>query len=579
MEFNYADLFEGLADALPDRQALVAQGRRLTYAELDAHANRLAHHLRSAGVGRGEHVGIQLYNGLEYVAAILAALKIRAVPINVNYRYVVDELASLYDDADLVALVYDAEFEDRVAIAAARTGTLRHLITVGGAGTPQGGPEREPGLGTTAVDYDAALAAQPSGRGFPERSADDLYIIYTGGTTGPPRGVMWRHHDLFYAFGGGNPGGPPRANPQEVIDAARETLPRIMLPVAPLMHGAGQMASFITFWHGGTNVYVPRFDAAEVLRTIERERVTMINIVGDAMARPLADELAARGGTTTAGASSGSASVGGTSAGTAATGQGETVARGYDLSSLTIISSTGAILSGAVRRRLGELLPNTLVVDSFGSTESGFAAMGIGGAADGEGLRYQATDERITVLGGDLRPVAAGSGEVGQVARSGPISLGYYKDPDKTARTYVEVDGVRWLLSGDLATIERDGTIAVLGRGSQVINTGGEKVYVEEVEAVLKGHPGVFDALVTGIPDDRYGERVAALVQPGAGEPVPDREDLDRHCRDSLAGYKVPRRYVFVDEVRRTPAGKADYRWARRVAEDADPGTAPKGTR
>ncbi|GAA2992111.1 acyl-CoA synthetase [Streptosporangium longisporum] len=527
MEFNHADLFEGLADAIGDRVAVVCGDRRLTYAGLDAHANRLAHFLHDRGVRAGQHVGVHLYNGVEYVAAILAALKLRAVPVNVNYRYVEAELLYLYDDSDIVALLYDVEFADRVAAVVPRVPALRHLVAVGGPATVEG-----------AVRYEEALAGRPETRGFPARSGDDLYIIYTGGTTGMPKGVMWRSEDLFFAFGGGNPYGEPRTSPQEVIDAAVASGPMTMMAVAPLMHGAAQMATFITWWMGGTMAYVRKFDAAEVLRTIEREKVLSVNITGDAMARPLADEIA--------------------------TG-------GYDLSSLFVLSSTGAILSGSVRARLEELLPGRMIIDSFGSTESGYTASAVPGSSPEAGLRYQANPTAgLAVLDGSLEPVVPGSGEVGTIARSGRIASGYYRDEAKTARTFVtDRHGVRWLLTGDMATVEKDGTIAILGRGAVCINTGGEKVFPEEVEAVLKGHPAVFDAVVTGVPDERWGSRVAAVIEPRPGT-APTAEELRAHCRERISGYKVPRTFAFVEEMVRSPAGKADYRWARRTAEAAE---------
>ncbi|MEU4831998.1 acyl-CoA synthetase [Streptosporangium sp. NPDC023615] len=527
MEFNHADMFEGLADAIGDRVAVVCGDSRLTYAELDAHANRLAHFLRGRGVRAGQHVGVHLYNGVEYVTAVLAALKLRAVPVNVNYRYVQAELLYLYRDSDIVALVYDVEFADRVAAVVPETPLLEHLIAVGGPATIEG-----------AVRYEEALADQPGTRGFPARSGDDIYIIYTGGTTGMPKGVMWRSEDLFFAFGGGNPYGEPRATPREVIDAAVAAGPMTMMAAAPLMHGAAQMATFITWWMGGTMVYVRKFDAAEVLRTIEREKVLTVNMTGDAMARPLADEIA--------------------------TGA-------YDLSSLFVLSSTGAILTGSVRARLEELLPGRMIVDSFGSTESGYTASAVPGSSPESGLRYQANPNAgLAVLDGSLEPVVPGSDEMGVVARTGRIASGYYGDEAKTARTFVtDRHGVRWLLTGDLAKVEKDGTIAIFGRGAACINTGAEKVFPEEVEAVLKGHPEVFDAVVTGIPDERWGNRVAAVIEPRPGT-APTAEELQAHCREKISGYKVPRTFAFVEEMVRSPAGKADYRWARETAEAAE---------
>lgn len=527
MEFNHADLFEGVADAVGDRTAVVCGSDRRTYAELEAESNRLAHYLTSVGVQPGQHVGLHLYNGVEYVAGLLATLKIRAVPVNVNYRYVEAELLYLYRDSDIRALVYDVEFDARVAAVAGDAPLLEHLISVGG-------PSR---IGS-AVPYGTALERGSPERSFPPRSGQDVYIIYTGGTTGLPKGAMWHVEDLFMAFGGGNPYGEPRATPQQVIDEAVKAGPLVMMAAPPLMHGAAQMATFIAFWMGATMVFVRRFDPEDVWRTVERERVSTMNITGDAMARPLAEALE-KGG--------------------------------YDVSSLFVVSSTGAILSGAVRDRLQELLPNIMIMDSFGSTESGYTASGLAGSSPETGLRYQPNAvARLAVLDERHRPVEPGSGRMGTMARAGRVAFGYYNDPEKTARTFVTDDeGTRWLLTGDLATVAADGTVNVFGRGSQCINTGGEKVFPEEVEAVLKGHPAVFDAVVTGVPDERWGSRVAAVVEPRPGVEV-TAEDLDAHCRTLLSGYKVPRSYAFVDEMVRSPAGKADYRWARETVQASE---------
>jgi 3-oxocholest-4-en-26-oate---CoA ligase len=521
MEYNHADLFEGVADAIGERVALVCGDRRLTYAELDEHANRLAHHLADAGVGPGQHVAVQLYNGIEYAAALLATLKIRAVPINVNYRYVESELLYVYKDSDSVALLYDVEFEDRVAAVVPESPDMRHLIAVGGTPSIPG-----------AVAYDEALKDADGTRGFPARSKDDLYIIYTGGTTGMPKGVMWSTEQMLLAFW--NPSFPPPSKPEDVVENARGGGPLVMMPVAPLMHGAAQMATWIAWFMGATLVYTRKFDAADVWRTIEREKVNSLTITGDAMAIPMAEELA----------------------------RGE-----YDTSSLFAYVSTGAIFTGTVRDRIQKLLPNVMILDRFGSTESGSTAEAVAGSTPEKGLRFAPDVENVTVLDDGYRQVEPGSGVIGQVARTGYIAQGYYNDPEKTAKTFPMVDGRRWLLTGDIATVEKDGSIAVYGRGSQTINTGGEKVFPEEVEAVLKGHPSVYDAVVTGIPDERWGSRVAAVIQPSGDEPP--TEELDAYCRKELSGYKVPRVYAFVAEMKRSPAGKADYRWAKQVAEEA----------
>lgn len=528
--WTYADLWEAVAEAIPARPAQVHGARTLSWRDFDRRADALARHLLDAGLQHQSKVAAYLYNGPEYLETYYAAFKAGLAPVNTNYRYVADELVYLFDNADAEAVVFHASFAPTVDRIRGQLPKVRSWIAVAEAGHP---------VPPFAADYDA-LVAQDTRRTQARwgRSGDDVLILYTGGTTGMPKGVMWRNEDLFMAFGGGNPYGDPRGTPGEVIEFAKGCEPLVMMAAAPLMHGAAQMATFIAWWMGGTMVYTRRFDAAEVLRAIEREKVVTINITGDAMARPLADEIA-----------SGS----------------------YDLGSLRAISSTGAILSGAVRDRLRELLPEAMILDNFGSSESGYTASGVEGSSPESGLRYRPNNARLRVLDDSLRPVEPGSGVIGQVAKTGHIAFGYWRDPKKTAETFVEVDGARWLLTGDIATVEADGTITIFGRGSQCVNTGGEKVFPEEVEAVLKGHPGVFDAVVTGIPDERFGSRVAAVVQPYGATPAV--EDLDAHCRGLLSGYKVPRTYAFVAEMERSPAGKADYRWARKVAEEAAAGS------
>jgi acyl-CoA synthetase (AMP-forming)/AMP-acid ligase II len=521
MEYNLADLFESVVDVIGDREALVCAGRRLTFAELDRRANRLGHHLAAAGVAPGQHVGVQLYNGTEYVETVLAALKIRAVPVNINYRYVEDELRYLYNDADIVFLVTDAEFLPRVRAVQGDSPTLREVLVVGDGG-----------------DYEAALAAQPETRGFPPRSQDDIYIIYTGGTTGMPKGVMWRQEDMFFAcLGGGDPVGTPVSRPEELAERVVDRGPLVMFPVAPLMHGAAQLATFIGFFQGARVVLVRKFDPADVLLTAARERANSMSIVGDAMARPLAETLA------------------GPLAGT-------------DLSSVLAISSAGAILSKSVRDRLQELLPKTMLMDNFGASETGFNGTGVPGSSPEAGLRFT-VNARTAVLDDDLQLVPPGSGRVGRVAQHGHVPVGYYKDPVKTKETFVEIEGERWVLLGDMATVEADNTISVLGRASVCINTGGEKVFPEEVEAALKSHPAVFDVVVTGVPDPVYGNRVAAVVQLRDSAQGLTLDELAGHARAHVAGYKVPRVLALVDEVKRSPSGKADYPWAAEVARAA----------
>ena len=526
MEYNLADIFESLVDVVGEREALVCGERRLTYTELEDRSNRLAQHLRGVGVKPGDHVGVQLYNCSEYVETMIACFKVRAVPINVNYRYVEEELLYLYTDADLVALVHDTEFTPRIEAVRDRAPMLREFVSVGDDTVPAG-----------ARRYDEILAAYPNVRDYDPRSADDLYIIYTGGTTGMPKGVMWRQEDLFFAgMGGGEPVGTPVTSPDEVAERAVNRGELTMFPVAPLMHGAAQLATWIAFLQASRVVLVRKFDALDVVQTAAREHANSLSIVGDAMARPMAEALAGP-------------------------------AKGADLSSVFVISSAGAILSGSVRDRLQELLPKVALMDNFGASETGFQGTGKAGSSPDAGLKFT-VNERTTVLDDDLVPIEPGSGRIGRVAQRGHVPLGYYKDEVKTKQTFITIEGERWVLLGDAATIEEDGAIAVLGRHSVCINTGGEKVYPEEVEAALKAHPAVYDAVVVGVPDERYGQRVAALVQVREGETAPTQEDLVEHCRSRIAGYKVPRLVVPVETMRRSPSGKADYPWASKVAAE-----------
>ncbi|MCC6183981.1 MAG: AMP-binding protein, partial [Microthrixaceae bacterium] len=451
MELNLADLFESVAATVPDRPAIVAGARRLTYRELDERADRLAAVLAAAGVGRDDFIGIQLPNGTEYLEVMIAAFKLRAVPVNVNYRYVDAELRHLYSDAGLVALVHHTDFADAVAGAVDAMAERRVVLAVGPGG-----------------DYEDALAAATASSDYAPRSADDLYCIYTGGTTGLPKGVLWRHEDIFFtAMGGGDPFQlGDHITRAEQLAGRIPDFPLVALPAPPFMHAAAHWLAFAVLFGGGKVVTLPegRFDPAATWRLVDDEGVNILVVVGDAMARPLADALAADPGA-------------------------------YDLSTLMAMGSGGALLSPSTKARLRELRPGLIVRDAFGSSETGQ----IGGeppADDPDGSPRLHVDDRTAVLDDDLRPVAPGSGTVGRLARGGRVPLRYLGDPEKSAATFVEVGGVRWALPGDLATVEGDGTIVILGRSSQCINTGGEKVYPEEVEAALKAHPDVVDAVV-----------------------------------------------------------------------------------
>ena len=537
MEFNLADLFESVVDAVPDAPAVVAGPRRLTYAALDERANRLAHCLAAAGIGRGDLVGIQLTNGSEYLEAMLACFKVRAVPVNVNFRYTGAELRHIYDDAALVGLIHHRGFAGAVETALEAMAARRLILEVDDG---SGGPPSP-----WADDYERALAGATAERDFGPRSADDLYCVYTGGTTGAPKGVLWRHEDIFFgAMGGGDP-----LQLGDVIDRPEQLRQRLLrpgmvaLPIPPFMHASAHWLAFSTFFGGGSLVLLPggHFDPRTTWELVASERVNVVVVVGDAMARPLLDALEESGGS--------------------------------DTSSLMAIGSGGAILSASTKARLAHLLPGVIVADAFGSSETGQ----LGGAPpvdDPFGAPRLQVDERTTVLDADLRPVEPGSPTVGLLARGGRVPIGYRGDPARSAATFVEVDGRRWALPGDHARVEPDGTIVVLGRSSQCINSGGEKIYAEEVEAALKGHPDVADAVVVGVSDPRWGERVAAVVEPRPGR-RPSLDELREHARGVLAGYKLPKQLVLVDRMERLASGKADYRWARARFDDAADG--PEG--
>ena len=510
LQRNLADIFEVVVDAVPDREALVVGDRRLTYAELDERANRLAHHLAAAGLGPGDHVAAYLYNSSEFIETMLAAFKLRAAVVNVNYRYVATELAYVRADSDAKAIVYDPRFATTLAEVEK---DLPKLDTLLAAGAP----------------YEDALAAASPVRPEVSRTGDDLYLLYTGGTTGMPKGVMWRHSDILAAGLGDLDGATTREEESERARAGRDR----HLPACPLMHGAAQWVTLATFFGGGTVILSPdtRLDAGRLVELIAAERATIVTIIGDAVGRPLADAAAAR--------------------------------PDLDLCAVRVILNSGAVVSPPVKDDLMARMPGAFIYDTYGSSESGTFAKSTSGTGNTPVQGRFAPGKEAVVLDDDLRPVKAGSNVVGRLARGGAIALGYYNDPDKTATTFPVIDGVRFIVTGDHALVEADGTIQVLGRGSACINTGGEKVYPDEVEAALKTHPDIADAMVVGIPDARFGERVVALIVV-VGNKVP--ADLDDHVRRQVAGYKTPRQVFPVEAVERFPSGKPDYVWARELA-------------
>ena len=527
---NIADLAEHAIDAVPDRIALISGDEKLTYAQLEEKANRLAHYLIDQGVQKDDKVGLYCRNRIEIVIAMLGIIKAGAILVNVNYRYVEGELRYLFDNSDMVALVHERQYSDRVANVLPDTPNVKTVLVV-----EDGSDLDYQRYG--GVEFYAAIAQGSPERDFGERSGDDIYLLYTGGTTGFPKGVMWRHEDIYRVLFGGTDFATGEFVKDEhgLAKAAAVNPPMIRYPIPPMIHGATQSAMWMSIFSGQTTVLAPEFNADEVWRTIHEHNVNLLFFTGDAMARPLLDAL--------------------------------TKDNDYDLSSLFLLASTAALFSPSIKEKLLELLPNRVITDSIGSSETGFGGTSIvaAGAPHSGGPRVT-IDHRTVVLDEEGNEVQPGSGVRGFIAKKGNIPVGYYKDEKKTAETFRVINGVRYAIPGDWALVEEDGSVTMLGRGSVSINSGGEKIYPEEVEAALKGHPDVFDALVVGVPDPRYGQHVAAVVQarPGCR---PSLAELDSFVRSEIAGYKVPRSLWLVDEVKRSPAGKPDYRWAKDVTE------------
>ncbi|GMU78091.1 MAG: long-chain-fatty-acid--CoA/3-oxocholest-4-en-26-oate--CoA ligase [Acidimicrobiia bacterium] len=514
-------VWHDLARVVGDRPAIVCGDRAIDFATFDDRAARLASHLFTAGVRAGDRVAIDLTNVPEYLETLFAAWKIGAAPLNVNYRYVADEVRYVLETSGASVVVHAPEYAAVVAEALA--------ALPGGAA---------PVTLETGAPYEAALTdAAPDGPWQDrEPDGDDLLLLYTGGTTGMPKGVMWRNDDLYRALWQSNrPGTEPR-DPVEAALAGKRT--GTALPACPLMHGTGLFIALSTLAGSGTVVLIPEtgLDPDRVWSEVERHRVAVLTIVGDVFARPLLATLDAR-------------------------------PEAYDLSSLHAITSSGVTFSPDAKAGLMRHLPDVTIIDSLGSSEGIMTRSEARDAGDIQPARF-AVNDRVAVLDEDTGArVEPGSGHVGLVAVTGPIPLGYWGDEEKSRATFRVYDGVRWSIPGDYATVEPDGSITLLGRGSACINTGGEKVYPEEVEVVLRDHPDVHDCVVVGVPDARFGETVVAVIVPEPGT-APHEDDLDAFARPRLAGYKRPRRYLLVDDLGRSAAGKASYRYLRDLAAE-----------
>ena len=476
----------------------------LTYAEFEEKANRLAHYLIDHGVKKDDKVGLYCRNRIEIVIAMLGIVKAGAILVNVNFRYVEGELRYLFDNSDMVALVHERRYADRVVNVLPETPNVKTVLVVEDGTEDPAGDFRAYG----GVEFYSALEQGSPERDFGERSEDDIYLLYTGGTTGFPKGVMWRHEDIYRVLFGGTDfaTGEPIADEYDLSKQAAANAPMIRLPIPPMIHGATQSATWMALFSGQTVVLAPEFDADEVWRTIHDHKVNLLFFTGDAMARPLLDALLAH----------------------------QETGNEYDLSSLFLLASTAALFSTSIKEKFLELLPNRIITDSIGSSETGFGGTSV--VAKGEshtGGPRVTIDKNTVVLDDDGNEVVPGSGVRGIIAKRGHIPVGYYKDEKKTAETFQTINGVRYAIPGDYAEVEADGSVTMLGRGSVSINSGGEKIYPEEVEAALKGHPDVFDALVVGVPDPRFGQHVAAVVQPREGaRPRPRRPRRVRPQRD-----------------------------------------------
>jgi acyl-CoA synthetase (AMP-forming)/AMP-acid ligase II len=541
MEMHFATVWESLADVLGDRTAVVHGPIRRSWAEYEDRSARVAAAFSAAGLGPDSKIGLYLYNGTEYLESQFGGFKMRGVPVNVNYRYLDDELWYLLDNSDAEALVFHSSLADRVARVLPRLPGLKCLLVVDDGPTPDNGSVDVPG----AVAYEDAIATHDP---MPRitRDESDLYMLYTGGTTGMPKGVM-------YAIGGmtgffvqsGFPlvGLAPPTDAAEIAPAIAGATAnggqQVSIPCAPLMHGTGMwLGAMVQHLGGGTVVCLESrsLDPHEVLATAEREGVTGLTIVGDSFAKPIIRAF----------------------------DEGKPDGSRYDLSSIAMIISSGVMWTAEVKEELLERIPQAILLDAIGSTEG---SMGMQITMRGMSIETAKFTQNPTtkVFTDDGRLVQPGSGDVGMVAAGGNVPLGYYKDEEKSARTFRVIDGERYSFPGDMAMVAEDGSLILLGRGSQVINSGGEKVFPEEVEEAVKRVDGVVDCLVVGIDDEKFGQRVTAVASVSPGVSVSEAEVI-ASVKQQLAGYKAPKSVIFVPEVPRAPNGKADYVAAKKHA-------------
>ena len=536
MEFNAADIFEGVVQRIPDREAVVLGETRLTYKELDARANKAAHALKKLNISQGSHIGIYAFNCIEWLEIMLGAYKLCAIPININYRYVEEELKYLMNNADIEAIFFHQQFSDKLNNIADALPLLKTYVSI------NDGSDAKSDL--VCVDYEALIEHESEEQVPQLRSGDDQYILYTGGTTGMPKGVVWRMEDVLMTLGGGIDAvtGEKYPTPEALADKCLQDQ-TTALALAPLMHGAAQWQSFNAFFSGWKLVFNDQvtFDAHHAWDLIAKERVMNVTITGDAMGRPLCDALPAA------------------------------LQRGLDLSCLFVIASSASVFSSSIKDTMITLLPNLFIIDAVGSSETGATGVNIhtkdGKLKDsGGGPKFNKPDFSA-ILNLETQQIIPQSDTetIGYLARKGHVPLAYYKDPEKSKKTFIDVEGERFSVPGDMAKYESDGQITLLGRGSVSINSGGEKIFPEEVEMALKAHPNVFDCLVVGVKDETWGQKVVAVIQRRDSSEL-TLEDLKETSAKYIASYKMPKALIFSDLIERAPSGKPNYQWAQEFA-------------
>jgi acyl-CoA synthetase (AMP-forming)/AMP-acid ligase II len=537
MEFNAADIFEGVVDRVPDREAIVHGSTRLTYKELDARSNKAANALKKLGIKKGSHIGIYAFNCVEWLEIMLGAYKLCAIPININYRYVEEELKYLIDNADMEAIFYHKQFSNKLENIKSHLPLLKDFICIeDDAG--------EDDVIDKSFNFEDLIANEDESRLDVDRSGDDKYILYTGGTTGMPKGVVWRMEDVLMTLGGGIDAvtGEKYPTPEAFADKCLQDQ-TIALALAPFMHGGAQWQSFNSFFSGWKLIINDQvsFDADYVWEVVAKEKVMNLTIMGDAMGRPLCDALP------------------------------RAIEKGLDLSSLFVLSSTASVFSASIKDTILEYLPNLFLIDAVGSSETGATGVNIhtkdGKLKDSGGGPKFTKPNFSEILNLDTKEVIPPSDTetIGYLARKGHVPVAYYKDEEKSKKTFIEVGGVRYSIPGDMAKYEEDGQMTLLGRGSVSINSGGEKIFPEEVEMALKAHPNIFDCLVVGVKDDRWGQKVVAVIQRRENDEL-SLDDIKDVASKYIASYKMPKEIVFSELIERAPSGKPNYQWAQEFA-------------